>query len=200
VALQNRVVQSRTERLSDYCKRCRNVRIRRIKERGLDRRRQRFWIIELPSGNFRPQGKSLHSSFWYTAGIVFSHRSRCGILIRFQPEIRASTDQHPGPNSDRTAPRLASKTLSQRLQLCEYTPNSSTATTMTPVIRVHKPSDSRIPSTIAMRRSVISSRLPLSCACQQATANAVPVATRRSSSPRLGRASAKLGYSGRKTL
>lgn len=130
------------------------------------------------------------------AFIIYAHWCRGGMLIRFHPESRASTDQHPGPSSASTAARLDSKTLSHGLQLCGYALNSSRASAITLVIRVQKPKNRNIPSAIPIRRSVINSRLPLSSVRQQATANAVPVATRRSSSPRLGRESVRFAYGG----
>ena len=121
------------------------------------------------------------------------------MLIRFQPESRASSDQDPGPSSASAMMRTQRKMLRLASHRCEYTPNSSKATAVMHVIRVRKPNKRSIASKIATKRAVIGSRRPLTNACKELKLKALAIAARRSNSPMLGRASAKLGYRGRTT-
>ena len=123
---------------------------------------------------------------------LITHRCRGGMLIRFHPESRASSDQDPGPVSASAVMRMHRKILRLASQRCEYAPNSSKAATVTHVVRVQKPNKRTTPTKITTKRAVMSSKLQTTGACKQLKAKPLAMANRRRNNPMLGRTSAKL--------
>jgi hypothetical protein len=69
--------------------------------------------------------------------------------IRFLPKRRASIDWTPGPSIASAAPRVANTMQLRTSPVLEAMDHSSTITTKTPVMGVHKPATKSIPAAIS---------------------------------------------------